>query len=422
MTVDHRESHPTLPTSEPTSDVGPLGILPWLSGRQVRSDRRLGRSGPALVADLVEFWNELIGGGLLADRFDVEWRAAGLKRPGLVAQLAWPRLRTRVALGVDPPLAHAVVDRLLGFSRTPAEARLQVSPVEWGVLSFLVASGLDRLEQLPGPLGPWDLTIDRVGPDPFRLTALGLVVTWRWRVQLGGTVGTVRLWLPESLLGVWLDDPANLPWPKSGPPPRGTEPRSPPGWSRFHDLTSEFRAEVGSVTLAAGSFPSALGPGRLVLLDDRPLAGTVASPQGIVRLAQDDRVSRVEFQAQVEPGSAGDRLVLTSNLKKRPTIRKPLMADSPPTDPRLPDSVAAATGPSTDRPDPGDLAVTLTVELGRVNLPLARLAELRAGDVIELARHGREPVDLSSNGRLVARGELVQVDTELGVRILQIFL
>ena len=74
------------------------------------------------------------------------------------------------------------------------------------------------------------------------------------------------------------------------------------------------------------------------------------------------------------------------------------------------------------RIDPSDVPVTLVVELGRVNLTLRRLADLKPGDVIELGRHSREPVELPSGGRLVARGELVQIDTELGVRITQVFL
>src|SRR6185437_14304174 len=71
---------------------------------------------------------------------------------------------------------------------------------------------------------------------------------------------------------------------------------------------------------------------------------------------------------------------------------------------------------------PLDVPVTLAVELGRVNLTLSRLADLKPGDVVELGRHSRSPVELTSNGRLVARGELVQIDTELGVRVTNVFL
>ncbi len=94
------------------------------------------------------------------------------------------------------------------------------------------------------------------------------------------------------------------------------------------------------------------------------------------------------------------------------------MADSARIDPDRP---AEAPHPDGSPLESSDVSVTLTVELGRVSFPLRRLANLQPGDVVELARHGREPVDLSSNGRLVARGELVQVDTELGVRVTQVF-
>ena len=77
---------------------------------------------------------------------------------------------------------------------------------------------------------------------------------------------------------------------------------------------------------------------------------------------------------------------------------------------------------SSPEPAPLDVPVTLTVELGRVNLTLNRLADLRPGDVIELGRHSREPVELTSNGRLVARGELVLIDTDLGIRVTHVFL
>ena len=84
----------------------------------------------------------------------------------------------------------------------------------------------------------------------------------------------------------------------------------------------------------------------------------------------------------------------------------------------------APTGPSSPAPDvaPLDVPVTLTVELGRVNLTLSRLADLKPGDVVELSRHSRAPVELTSNGRLVARGELILIDTDLGVRVTSVFL
>lgn len=72
--------------------------------------------------------------------------------------------------------------------------------------------------------------------------------------------------------------------------------------------------------------------------------------------------------------------------------------------------------------DPLDAPVTLTVELGRISVPLGRLAGLKPGEVLELNRHGREPVEVTSGGRTVARGDLVLIGDELGVRVTTVLL
>ena len=61
--------------------------------------------------------------------------------------------------------------------------------------------------------------------------------------------------------------------------------------------------------------------------------------------------------------------------------------------------------------------VVVRVELGQVSMPASDWAKLRPGDVIETGQRIAEPVVLRIAGRAVARGELVDVDGELGVRI-----
>jgi flagellar motor switch protein FliN/FliY len=79
-----------------------------------------------------------------------------------------------------------------------------------------------------------------------------------------------------------------------------------------------------------------------------------------------------------------------------------------------------------DRDNASNLAVLrnveleLTVELGRARMPVRALLALTSGDVIELDRHANAPVDVLVNGTLVAKGEVVVVDDEFGVRILEI--
>lgn len=78
------------------------------------------------------------------------------------------------------------------------------------------------------------------------------------------------------------------------------------------------------------------------------------------------------------------------------------------------------------RPDPGPLQalaeveMAVTAELGRCRMPVAELLNLVPGAVVELDRTAGTPIDLLVNGTLIARGEVVVVDEEYGVRITEI--
>jgi flagellar motor switch/type III secretory pathway protein FliN len=64
--------------------------------------------------------------------------------------------------------------------------------------------------------------------------------------------------------------------------------------------------------------------------------------------------------------------------------------------------------------------VVVRVEVGAVTLTAREWAELGPGDVIETGRRIAEPVVLRVAGREVARGELVNLEGELGVRIREV--
>ena len=67
-----------------------------------------------------------------------------------------------------------------------------------------------------------------------------------------------------------------------------------------------------------------------------------------------------------------------------------------------------------------DVDMTLTAELGRTKIPLREVLELVPGTVLELDRAAGSPADLMVNGRLIARGEIVVIDEEYGIRITEI--
>ncbi|MEX2254416.1 MAG: flagellar motor switch protein FliN [Acidimicrobiia bacterium] len=67
-----------------------------------------------------------------------------------------------------------------------------------------------------------------------------------------------------------------------------------------------------------------------------------------------------------------------------------------------------------------EVEMNVTVELGRTRLTVRELLGLTAGAVVELDRAAGSPVDVLVNGTPIARGEVVVVDEEFGIRITEI--
>lgn len=95
--------------------------------------------------------------------------------------------------------------------------------------------------------------------------------------------------------------------------------------------------------------------------------------------------------------------------------------------------VATQTPPAAARPammDPAterarmrllhDVELVLTAEIGHTRLPMHQVLDLVPGTVLELDRAAGSPADVMVNGRLVARGEVVVVDEDYGIRITEI--
>lgn len=67
-----------------------------------------------------------------------------------------------------------------------------------------------------------------------------------------------------------------------------------------------------------------------------------------------------------------------------------------------------------------DVELVLTAEIGHTRLPMRHVLDLVPGTVLELDRAAGSPADVMVNGRLVARGEVVVVDEDYGIRITEI--
>ncbi len=67
-----------------------------------------------------------------------------------------------------------------------------------------------------------------------------------------------------------------------------------------------------------------------------------------------------------------------------------------------------------------DVELEATLRFGCREMPLGEILDLGPGDVVELDRHVSDPVDLIVGDKIVARGEVVLVNGNFGLRIMEV--
>jgi flagellar motor switch protein FliN/FliY len=84
------------------------------------------------------------------------------------------------------------------------------------------------------------------------------------------------------------------------------------------------------------------------------------------------------------------------------------------------DPTVAAVDGGADLGRLQNVPVELAVEIGRTRMTIGEALALGLGSVVTVGRLAGDPVDLLVNGRVIARGEVVAIEEELGLRITEI--
>jgi flagellar motor switch protein FliN/FliY len=74
----------------------------------------------------------------------------------------------------------------------------------------------------------------------------------------------------------------------------------------------------------------------------------------------------------------------------------------------------------TDLSRLSDIPMELSVEIGRTHMTVGETLDLRVGSVVTLERLAGETADLLVNGSAIARGEVVVIDEQYGLRVTEI--
>lgn len=76
--------------------------------------------------------------------------------------------------------------------------------------------------------------------------------------------------------------------------------------------------------------------------------------------------------------------------------------------------------PPTSPIDLQSLPVNVILELGQLHMTMDQLLKLEPGNLLDVTLHPENGVDLTVNGKIVGKGELVRFGSAIGVRILQL--
>jgi type III secretion system YscQ/HrcQ family protein len=341
----------------------PFDRLTRLERRQLPLLRRVARARVTIDPAIAR---ELLG-------VEVSIRAA-LVREATAAELVDPLVAiliehergSRACVELEPRLAAVIVDRVLGGdAKTVGPVVDLPNDVERGALLYAAA----RLAR-----NGWFVRDVYADAKTLR-DALGshALAQQTLRVEIGADVGIARLWLRDDLFALDGESaPLALPFEVSVLAARGT--------IAARELAT---LGVGDVILLDRTFVTALAP----------LAGELELRAGGVRV-------RCELHGR-------DLVAIDKNDDATPIARGRTEKET-----EMPKETKASAL--------ADVPIELTIEVARFSMTLGELGKLRAGEVVASGRALGETVVLRAHDRVIATGELVDVDGEIGLRVISL--
>lgn len=387
----------------------------------------------------------------------------------------------RAILEVDLTIAQQAIERMLGGSSEDVDGTRPLSEIEEGVLAFLFLKVLRLAQEDFGTENSLGLKLEGICSDLEALKARVDVeqewVALSFKLFFDVAVGYCRVYLPKSLIVRDLQPARPEPGPALSRWLRSIAARA----GRVAALKTELCIEVGRIGLALPDLEQLEAEDIILIenpdvrLTDGVLGGRVSAhvgrgerglihgtlmlgENGLYEVAIDEIHSVGEPHAHGHLGAGEGEYVeqeqsrrlsaatrhsapLAAAVRARLADRLRDAGTAPlPAGRELDDEGLAEHsdgeyeeeegGEAYEEADEeplaesagmlGDVAVSMVVELGRVEVSAADIVALRPGQVIELSRSPGDAVDLVVDNRRIGKGELVEIEGELGVRILSL--
>ncbi|MCB9667577.1 MAG: FliM/FliN family flagellar motor switch protein [Myxococcales bacterium] len=307
----------------------------------------------------------------LSDRFPPDAAAA------LLCLL--PNAELKIAVQCEKRLAACLVDRVMGgeAGQDIPEPLIPFSEAEQGVFGYAVAHFLTA-----GKVGAWRLTkITQHCDSVLSLSKDDRWIVWPVLVHVGDDQGYMRLCMPSSVALFCF-----------GRQSRPSRPMS-------EHLPLELTLELPPLCLAGHEVLSLEG-GDIVLLghpfEGSPEAQSPGFPELSLHLPGNPRYTWRVL-------SKGDGSITINSAPEDSTVPQGTVPDS-----KTPLSLEKL----------GETQLVLRIELGRFQLTAHEVSNLLPGQVVQTGLSIGSHVTLRAGEQSIATGELLDVDGELGVRIL----
>jgi type III secretion protein Q len=356
----------------------PLAELPRVTRAQATAARLLMARLPRAAGREWAAAGRALGGAVtltLSEIYALPARELAAQSRGAVVKLALRGPRWALVV-VDGRLAPRLARAALGLGGADPElaAARPLTLAEEGALEFLVAAAAGDAAIVSGVVG------DAGVAGLAHALGDGWLAVAQARVEWAGGDGWARLIVPDALK-------------LSAESPRALTALA-GGTERLADAQVALRLEMGRTAVAREDL-AGLADGDVVLFER---CGVRDARGGPITL----RLGRGGFAARLEDTT----LVIEEAYRLNPGAAH-MEFDSSHKDAAAADQLLR------------ELPVEVVCELGRITMSGRELLELRPGAVIPAGRPLSGPVDLTVGGRVVARGELVDVEGEIGVRITQ---
>lgn len=331
-----------------------------------------------------------------------------LGRAGLAITLSLRERALPVFIHLDQGSAMEIIAQMFGSQTSETRSAGSLSEAEIAVCSYVVLKLIHTLANSGWP----SIELTQLRTDVASWRSRLLETTHVYSVDIGLTIGqrggVARLALPLSVLDFTpLTDPE---WAL----PRDTQILTRRIDALSH-LNATFKALVAELDLNEEECRS-LKEGDIILLDDHELSWNHDQLQGTIRLVLQNE-PRAEIKTMLTQTATGRDALEITTLPEYFAREDTDMSDEE--EVRTEEHTQVANIPQTETLL-REIPAAVSIELGRIELNASEVARLRQGQILKLPRNSNDPVNLVVDNEVFARGELVRVDGELGVRIASI--